>query len=66
MDDPIVALTTCAGLAFRGWLHALNRRWPDRDIALSLADSYPDRRTWALQRLEASRELKARRRDLHT
>lgn len=64
MDYFIIAVTTCAGLAFHGWLYVLFRRWADRDLALSLAGSYSARREWMLQRLAASRALKVKRREL--
>ena len=51
MDYFIIAITTVAGLAFHAWLIIRFRRWADRDLALSIAGSDPDRRAWMLQRL---------------
>lgn len=64
MDYFIIAVTTLAGLVFHGWLFVRFRRWADRDLALSLAGSDPERRAWILQKLEEARAAKVRRKDL--
>jgi len=64
MDYFIIAVTTLAGLVFHGWLFVRFRRWADRDLALSLAGSDPERRAWILQKLEEARAAKIRRKDL--
>lgn len=64
MDYFIIAITTLAGLVFHGWLFVRFRRWADRDLALALAGSDPQRRTWALQRLAEAKAQGVRRKDL--
>ncbi|RRW46501.1 hypothetical protein [Stutzerimonas stutzeri] len=64
MDYFIIAITTVAGLAFHAWLIIRFRRWADRDLALSIAGSDPDRRAWMLQRLADAKNQKVKRRDL--
>jgi len=64
MDYFIIAVTTIAGLAFHGWLIVRFRRWADRDLALSIAGSDPDKRSWMLQRLADAKSQKIKRREL--
>lgn len=64
MDYFIIAITTIAGLAFHAWLFVRFRRWADRDLALSIAGSDPDRRSWMLARLADAKAQKVRRGDL--
>lgn len=64
MDYFIVFITTAAGLYFHGWLYLRIKRWMDRDLALSLAGSDPDKRAYMLERLEEARKAKIKRRDL--
>lgn len=64
MDYFIIAVTTLAGLVFHAWLFVRFRRWADRDLALSLAGNDPDRRAWILERLEAAKAAKVKRKDL--
>jgi hypothetical protein len=64
MDYFIIAITTIAGLAFHAWLFFRFRRWADRDLALSIAGSDPDRRSWMLDRLADAKAQKVRRGDL--
>ena len=64
MDYFIIAITTVAGLTFHAWLIIRFRRWADRDLALSIAGSDPDRRAWMLQRLADAKNQKVKRRDL--
>ncbi|AJE15917.1 hypothetical protein [Stutzerimonas balearica] len=64
MDYFIIAITTIAGLAFHAWLFVRFRRWADRDLALSIAGSDPDRRSWMLDRLADAKAQKVRRGDL--
>jgi hypothetical protein len=64
MDYFIIAVTTIAGLVFHAWLFVRFRRWADRDLALSLAGSDPDKRTWILERLAAAKATKVKRKDL--
>ncbi|WP_395764857.1 hypothetical protein [Stutzerimonas balearica] len=64
MDYFIIAITTIAGLAFHVWLFVRFRRWADRDLALSIAGSDPDRRSWMLDRLADAKAQKVRRGDL--
>ncbi|WP_312939317.1 hypothetical protein [Stutzerimonas balearica] len=64
MDYFIIAITTIAGLAFHAWLFFRFRRWADRDLALSIAGSDPDRRSWMLARLADAKAQKVRRGDL--
>ena len=64
MDYFIVFITTAAGLYFHGWLYLRIKRWMDRDLALSLAGSDPDKRAYMLERLEEARKAKVKRRDL--
>ena len=64
MDYFIIAITTIAGLAFHAWLFVRFRRWADRDLALSIAGSDPDRRSWMLERLADAKAQKVRRGDL--
>ncbi|EWC41300.1 hypothetical protein GFL09_04835 [Pseudomonas stutzeri] len=66
MDYFIIAITTVAGLAFHGWLIVRFRRWADRDLALSIAGSNPDKRNWMLQRLAEAKAQNIRRRDLQS
>lgn len=66
MDYFIIAITTVAGLAFHGWLILRFRRWADRDLALSIAGSNPDKRNWMLQRLAEAKAQNIRRRDLQS
>ncbi|MGE6687674.1 hypothetical protein ACQKFE_06740 [Stutzerimonas stutzeri] len=64
MDYFIIVVTTVAGLAFHAWLIIRIRRWGDRDLALSIAGSDPDRRSWMLQRLTEAKTQRIKRRDL--
>ncbi|WP_454254884.1 hypothetical protein [Pseudomonas sp. Marseille-Q8238] len=64
MDYFIVFITTAAGLYFHGWLYLRIKRWMDRDLALSLAGSDPDKRAYMLERLGEARKSKIKRRDL--
>ncbi|WP_447590506.1 hypothetical protein [Aquipseudomonas campi] len=64
MDYFIVFITTAAGLYFHGWLYLRIKRWMDRDLALSLAGSDPDKRTYMLERLGEARKAKIKRRYL--
>ncbi|MBD3737902.1 MAG: hypothetical protein IE938_15795 [Pseudomonas balearica] len=64
MDYFIIAITTIAGLAFHAWLFVRFRRWADRDLALSIAGSDPDRRSWMLDRLADAKAQKVRRGEL--
>lgn len=64
MDYFIIAITTLAGLYFHGWLYVRIRRWTDRDLALSFAGKDKDKRTFMLQRLDAARAQKVKRKEL--
>lgn len=64
MDYFIIAITTVAGLYFHGWLYVRIRRWTDRDLALSFAGKDEGKRTFMLQRLEAARAGKVKRKEL--
>ena len=64
MDYFIVVVTTVAGLYFHWWLYVRMRRWMDRDLALSLAGSDPEKRAYMLQRLEQARVEKVGRKQL--
>ncbi|MCQ4296515.1 hypothetical protein NAU58_13095 [Pseudomonas stutzeri] len=64
MDYFIIAITTVAGLAFHGWLIIRFRRWADRDLALSIAGSDPEKRSWMLQQLAEAKAHKIKRGDL--
>lgn len=64
MDYFIIAVTTVAGLAFHGWLIVRFRRWADRDLALSIAGSDPEKRSWMLQQLAEAKTHKIKRREL--
>jgi hypothetical protein len=66
MDYFIIAVTTIAGLAFHGWLIVRFRRWADRDLALSIAGSDPDKRSWMLQRLAQAKSQNIKRRELQS
>ena len=63
MDYFIIAITTVAGLAFHAWLIIRFRRWADRDLALSIAGSDPDRRADAATSGRRENQ-KVKRRDL--
>lgn len=64
MDYFIVFIATVTGLIFHGWLYFRFKRWMDRDLALSLAGSDPDKRAWMLQRLAQAQSSKVKRSDL--
>lgn len=64
MDYFIISVVTLAGLFFHVWLFVRFRRWADRDLALSLAGSDPEKREWTLQRLTAAKRAHVKRRDL--
>jgi hypothetical protein len=64
MDYFIIAVATVSALYFHWWLHRRIKRWMDRDLALSLAGSDPEKRTLMLQRLEQAQQHKIKRRDL--
>lgn len=66
MDYFIVTVVTLAGLVFHGWLFVRFRRWADRDMALALAGSDPEKRERILQRLAAAKEAGVKRKDLQT
>ena len=66
MDYFIIAITTIADLAFHGWLIMRFRLWADRDLALSIAGSDPDKRSWMLQRLADAKSQKIKRRELQS
>lgn len=64
MDYFIIAVTTVAGLYFHGWLYVRIRRWTDRDLALSFAGKDERKREFMLQRLDAARTQKVKRKEL--
>jgi len=64
MDYLIIAITTLAGLYFHAWLYVRIRRWTDRDLALSFAGKDQDKRAFMLQRLDAARAQKVKRKEL--
>ncbi|MCW3149074.1 hypothetical protein N8H22_10760 [Stutzerimonas stutzeri] len=64
MDYFIIAITTVAGLAFHAWLFFRFRRWAERDLALSIAGSDPDKRAWLLARLGEAKARKIKRSEL--
>ena len=64
MDYFIIAVATVSALYFHWWLHRRIKRWMDRDLALSLAGSDPEKRALMLQRLEQALQQKIKRRDL--
>lgn len=66
MDYFIIAITTVAGLYFHGWLYVRIRRWTDRDLALSFAGKDEGKRAFMLQRLDAARAQKVKRKELAT
>ncbi|MCP1443802.1 hypothetical protein J3D54_002934 [Pseudomonas sp. GGS8] len=45
MDYFIIVVTTIAGLYFHWWLYVRIKRWGDRDLALSLADKDPQKKS---------------------
>ncbi|HCN46495.1 MAG TPA: hypothetical protein DIT18_13250 [Pseudomonas sp.] len=64
MDYFIIAITTVAGLYFHGWLYLRIRRWTDRDLALSFAGKDEGKRAFMLQRLDAAKAEKIKRKEL--
>lgn len=64
MDYIIITVVTLAGVIFHAWLFIRFRRWADRDLALSLAGKDPEKREWTLQRLDAAKRARVKRRDL--
>ena len=64
MDYFIIAITTVAGLYFHGWLYVRIRRWTDRDLALSFAGKDESKRAFMLQRLDAAKAQKVKRKAL--
>ncbi len=64
MDYFIIAITTIAGLYFHGWPHVRIRRWTARDLALSFAGKDEQKREFMLQRLEAAKTQKIKRKEL--
>ncbi|MBK4990391.1 MULTISPECIES: hypothetical protein [Pseudomonas] len=64
MDYFIVVVATVAGLYFHGWLYVRMRRWMDRDLALSLAGTDPQKQAYMLQRLQQARVEKVKRKQL--
>ena len=64
MDYFIIAVATVSALYFHWWLHRRIKRWMDRDLALSLAGSDPEKRALMLLRLEQAQQQKVKRRDL--
>lgn len=64
MDYFIITVVTLAGVIFHAWLFIRFRRWADRDLALSLAGKDPEKREWTLQRLDAAKRARVKRRDL--
>jgi hypothetical protein len=63
MDYLIIVALTLAGLYFHWWLFQRIRRWADRDLALSMADSAA-KQAYMLQSLSDARLAGVRRRDL--
>lgn len=64
MDYFIITVVTLAGIIFHAWLFIRFRRWADRDLALSMAGKDPEKREWTLQRLDAAKRARVKRRDL--
>ncbi|MGP0170642.1 hypothetical protein ACSVIJ_02050 [Pseudomonas sp. NCHU5208] len=64
MDYFIILVTTLAGLVFHSWLYLRIRRWVDRDLALSLAGTDADKRSFMLERLKVARRQKLPRKQL--
>lgn len=64
MDYFIIVVTTVAGLYFHWWIYWRIRHWMDRDLALSLAGTDPERREYMLKQLEQARCLKVSRKAL--
>lgn len=64
MDYFIIVVTTLAGLVFHAWLYLRIKRWVDRDLALSLAGTDTDKRSFMLERLEEAHRQKLPRKQL--
>lgn len=64
MDYFIIFIATASGLYFHWWLYVRIKRWADRDLALSMADSDPRKRAFMLQKLEQARAERIKRTDL--
>lgn len=64
MDYFIIVITTVTGLYFHWWLYKRIQRWTDRDLALSFAGDDQAKRDYMLERLEAARTQRIRRKEL--
>jgi hypothetical protein len=63
MDYLIIAVLTISGLYFHWWLFMRIRRWADRDLALSMAQTEA-KKTFMLKCLGEAKLAGVRRRDL--
>lgn len=64
MDYFIIVVTTAAGLYFHWWIYVRIKRWMDRDLALALAGTDPEKRTFMLEQLEQAKRQKVSRKHL--
>jgi hypothetical protein len=55
MDYFIIFIAVASGLYFHWWLYVRIKRWTDRDLALSMAGSDAQKRTYMLARLAAAK-----------
>ena len=58
MDYVIIAFLTFTAIYFHWWLYVRFKRWGDRDLALSMADNDPAKRTYMLERLAQAQSQK--------
>ena len=58
MDYFIIAFLTFTALYFHWWLFVRFRRWADRDLALSMANGDPDKKTYMLEMLAQAQSQK--------
>ena len=64
MDYLIIFIATASGLYFHWWLYVRIKRWADRDLALSMAGSDPQKRDFMLQQLTRARAERIKRGEL--
>jgi hypothetical protein len=64
MDYFIIAFLTFTAIYFHWWLFVRFKRWGDRDLALSMANDDPAKKTYMLEQLAKAQSQKIKGKQL--
>jgi hypothetical protein len=64
MDYFIIAFLTFTAIYFHWWLFVRFKRWGDRDLALSMANNDPAKKTYMLEQLAKAQSQKIKGKQL--